>query len=39
VATFPQQAGTLVELMKVADARMYRAKSLGRDRVNGESVG
>lgn len=39
VATFPQQAGTLVELMKVADARMYRAKSLGRDRVNGENVG
>jgi diguanylate cyclase (GGDEF)-like protein/PAS domain S-box-containing protein len=36
VATFPLQAGTLVELMKVADARMYRAKSLGRDRVAGE---
>ena len=38
VATFPQQAGTLVELMKIADARMYRAKSLGRDRVIGESL-
>ena len=37
VATFPQQAGSLVELMKIADARMYRAKSLGRDRVIGES--
>jgi diguanylate cyclase (GGDEF)-like protein/PAS domain S-box-containing protein len=35
VATFPQQADTLVELMKIADARMYRAKSLGRDRVIG----
>ena len=29
------QAGALVELMKIADARMYRAKSLGRDRVIG----
>jgi diguanylate cyclase (GGDEF)-like protein/PAS domain S-box-containing protein len=36
VATFPQQAGSLVELMKIADARMYRAKSLGRDRVIGD---
>jgi diguanylate cyclase (GGDEF)-like protein/PAS domain S-box-containing protein len=35
VATFPEQAGSLVELMKVADTRMYRAKSLGRDRVIG----
>jgi diguanylate cyclase (GGDEF)-like protein/PAS domain S-box-containing protein len=35
VATFPQHAAGLVELMKVADARMYRAKSLGRDRVAG----
>ncbi|HKW82746.1 MAG TPA: diguanylate cyclase [Burkholderiaceae bacterium] len=35
VATFPEQAGTLAELMKVADTRMYRAKSLGRDRVIG----
>jgi diguanylate cyclase (GGDEF)-like protein/PAS domain S-box-containing protein len=39
VATFPQQAGSLVELMKVADARMYRAKALGRDRVVGEGAG
>jgi diguanylate cyclase (GGDEF)-like protein/PAS domain S-box-containing protein len=38
VATFPLQAGTLVELMKVADTRMYRAKSLGRDRVTGERM-
>jgi len=35
VATFPAQADDLVELMKVADARMYRAKALGRDRVVG----
>jgi diguanylate cyclase (GGDEF)-like protein/PAS domain S-box-containing protein len=39
VATFPQQAGTLDELMKLADTRLYRAKSLGRDRVAGESAG
>jgi len=38
VATFPRQAGNLVELMKVADAHMYRAKSLGRDRVAGEGT-
>jgi diguanylate cyclase (GGDEF)-like protein len=38
VASFPQQSGTLVELMKIADTRMYRAKSLGRDRVVGESI-
>ncbi|HEX6707446.1 MAG TPA: diguanylate cyclase [Albitalea sp.] len=37
VATFPQQAAGLVDLMKVADARLYRAKSLGRDRVVGEA--
>ena len=35
VATFPDQAGTLVELMKVADARLYRSKALGRNRVTG----
>jgi len=39
VATFPRHADTLVELMKVADTRLYRAKSLGRDRVTGESTG
>jgi len=39
VATFRQQSGTLVELMKIADTRMYRAKSLGRDRVIGERIG
>ena len=38
VATFPLQAGSLVELMKVADTRMYRAKALGRDRVTGERI-
>ena len=38
VATFPGQAASLVELMKVADTRMYRAKSLGRDRVIGEDA-
>jgi len=38
VATFPDQAGSLVELLKVADTRMYRAKSLGRDRVIGASA-
>jgi len=35
VATFPEQAATLTELLKVADTRMYRAKTLGRDRVIG----
>jgi diguanylate cyclase (GGDEF)-like protein len=35
VATFPSQADDLVDLMKVADARLYRAKSQGRDRVAG----
>jgi diguanylate cyclase (GGDEF)-like protein/PAS domain S-box-containing protein len=35
VATFPLQAGTLVDLMKIADARLYRAKALGRDQVVG----
>ena len=39
VATFPDQAGNLVELMKVADAHLYRSKSLGRDRVTGQSAG
>lgn len=38
VATFPEQAGTLSELMRVADTRMYRAKSQGRDRVIGASA-
>lgn len=38
VATFAQQSGTLVELMKLADTRLYRAKSLGRDRVIGEAT-
>jgi diguanylate cyclase (GGDEF)-like protein/PAS domain S-box-containing protein len=39
VATFPAQAQNLVELMKIADARMYRAKAQGRDRVSGEPPG
>ncbi|KQW01269.1 hypothetical protein ASC87_15405 [Rhizobacter sp. Root1221] len=38
VATFPLQADCLVDLMKVADARMYRAKSQGRDRVAGDTL-
>jgi len=38
VATFAPQSGTLVELMKLADTRMYRAKTLGRDRVIGEGI-
>jgi diguanylate cyclase (GGDEF)-like protein/PAS domain S-box-containing protein len=38
VATFARQSGTLVELMKLADTRMYRAKALGRDRVIGEGI-
>jgi diguanylate cyclase (GGDEF)-like protein len=36
VATFARDAGSLVELMKVADSCLYRAKALGRDRVMGE---
>jgi len=36
VASFPQQAGSLGELLRVADTRMYRAKALGRDRVAGD---
>lgn len=39
VASFPQQADSLVGLMKVADTRLYRAKALGRDRVAGEAAG
>jgi diguanylate cyclase (GGDEF)-like protein/PAS domain S-box-containing protein len=39
VATFPLHAATLVELMKVADTRLYRAKAMGRDRVIGDSAG
>jgi len=38
VATVPADTGSLVELMKVADARMYRAKSLGRNRVVGHGT-
>jgi diguanylate cyclase (GGDEF)-like protein/PAS domain S-box-containing protein len=34
-ASFPADAYDLVALMKVADARMYRAKACGRDRVVG----
>jgi len=39
VATFPLHADTLVELMKVADTRLYRAKAMGRDRVIGNDAG
>ncbi|HEY4067085.1 MAG TPA: diguanylate cyclase [Burkholderiaceae bacterium] len=35
VATCPDQAGTPAELMKIADTHMYKAKSLGRNRVVG----
>lgn len=37
VATFPQQAGSLSELLRLADHRMYRAKAQGRDSVFGEA--
>ncbi|MCR5885220.1 diguanylate cyclase [Rhizobacter sp. J219] len=37
VATFPQQAGGLSELLRLADHRMYRAKAQGRDSVFGEA--
>lgn len=37
VATFPQQAGSLSELLRLADQRMYRAKAQGRDSVFGEA--
>jgi diguanylate cyclase (GGDEF)-like protein/PAS domain S-box-containing protein len=36
VATFPLQAANLVDLMKVADTRLYRAKARGRDQVAGD---
>lgn len=35
VATFPDDAGNIVDLVRVADARLYEAKRLGRDRVVG----
>jgi diguanylate cyclase (GGDEF)-like protein len=38
VATFPAQAGSLSELLRLADHRMYNAKALGRDRVAGEAA-
>ncbi|GAB4554758.1 MAG: hypothetical protein Tsb007_10900 [Rhizobacter sp.] len=38
VATFPSQAGSLSELLKLADHRMYQAKATGRDRVAGEAA-
>jgi diguanylate cyclase (GGDEF)-like protein/PAS domain S-box-containing protein len=37
VATFPQQAGSLSDLLRLADHRMYRAKAQGRDSVFGEA--
>jgi len=37
VATFPAHANSVVELMKVSDARMYQAKAQGRDQVIGQS--
>ena len=33
----PQQAGSLSELLRLADHRMYRAKAQGRDSVFGEA--
>lgn len=33
IATFPDQAGSLDELFKASDLSLYRAKELGRDRV------
>ena len=42
VATFPHDAETLVDLVRQADANLYRAKQLGRNRVVGhpdESAG
>ena len=38
VATFPLQAGSLSELLKLADHRMYQAKAKGRDRVSGDAA-
>ncbi|HET7792705.1 MAG TPA: sensor domain-containing diguanylate cyclase, partial [Rhizobacter sp.] len=37
VASFPHSADSLTGLMKVADACLYRAKALGRDRVVGQA--
>ena len=37
VATFPSQADSLSALLRLADARMYRAKAQGRDSVFGEA--
>ncbi len=37
VATFPQHAGTLVDLMRCVDARLYNAKDAGRNCVVGSA--
>jgi diguanylate cyclase (GGDEF)-like protein len=34
MAVFPMDAATLIESLKVADRRLYQAKSAGRNRVS-----